>query len=223
MTASGTAMNQLSGTDRLANRFSIMRHAQSKANAAGIIVSRIETDRLGDYGLTEQGRQQALAAARSCGLPADTVICSSDFRRARQTADIVRAQLGAPQVLIAEALRERCFGLWEGTATSHYAQVWAADQTDPVHADNDVEPVAAVLDRMTALIAELERRHDSRDILLVSHGDPLQILQAGLSGANPAGHRSVPALATAEIRALCLRPQSCATGQPMHSGKDDPG
>ena len=60
-------MNHLSGVDRLSNRFSVMRHAQSKANVGGIIVSRIETDRQGDYGLTEHGRQQAFAAARSCG------------------------------------------------------------------------------------------------------------------------------------------------------------
>jgi hypothetical protein len=40
-------MNHLSGVDRLANRFSVMRHAQSKANACGIIVSRIDSDRRG--------------------------------------------------------------------------------------------------------------------------------------------------------------------------------
>ena len=111
-------MNHLSGVDHLANRFSIMRHGQSKANARGIIVSRIENDRRGDYGLSELGRQQALAAARGCGLPGNTVIYSSDFSRAWQTAEIVRAQLGALEIVIAEALRERRFGDWEGSATS---------------------------------------------------------------------------------------------------------
>jgi hypothetical protein len=124
-------MNHLSGVDHLANRFSIMRHGQSKANARGIIVSRIENDRRGDYGLSELGRQQALAAARGCGLPGNTVICSSDFSRASQTAEIVRAHLGAPEVVIAEALRERRFGDWEGSATANYARVWAADETNP--------------------------------------------------------------------------------------------
>jgi glucosyl-3-phosphoglycerate phosphatase len=198
-------MNHLSGVDRLANRFSVMRHAQSKANTAGIIVSRIENDRQGDYGLTEHGRRQALAAAQGCGLPGDTLICSSGFARARQTAQIMRAYLGAPEVVIAEALRERSFGHWEGSATVNYERVWAADETDPGHADGDVEPAAAVLDRATAFIAQLERRHRERDILLVSHGDPLQILQAGLSGVDPSRHRSLPHLATAEIRRLCLR------------------
>jgi broad specificity phosphatase PhoE len=195
-------MNHLSGLDRLANRFSVMRHGQSKANVAGVIVSRINIDREGDYGLTEYGRQQALAAAQACGLPADTVIYSSDFARARQTAQVMRGYLGSPEVVMAAALRERCFGQWEGSAVVNYASVWAADETDPDRADGDVEPAAAVLDRATAFIAQLERRHRGRDILLVSHGDPLQILQAGFAGVDPSRHRRLPHLATAEIRRL---------------------
>jgi broad specificity phosphatase PhoE len=207
-------MNHLSGVDRLANRFSIMRHAQSKANVGGFIVSHIENDRQGDYGLTEHGRQQALAAVQNSGLPGDTVIYSSDFSRASQTAEIVRAYLGAPEVVIAEALRERRFGHWEGSATGNYARVWAADVTDPVHADGNVEPAATVLDRATALVAQLEARHRGRDILLVSHGDTLQILQVAFSGGDPSRHRTLPHLATAEIRELRLRQEPQAAASP---------
>jgi broad specificity phosphatase PhoE len=222
-------VNHLARAQRLANRYLVMRHGESKANASGIIVSRIETDRGGDYGLSERGRRQAEAAARDCGLPADTLICSSDFARARQTAEIVRARLGAPPVLIAAALRERCFGDLEGTPTGNYARVWAADEagggdtgtgntgtantgtgntgtgnTGGGNAGGGVEPPAAVLDRATALVADLERRYAGRDILLVSHGDTLQILQAGFLRMDPAAHRRLPHLGIAEIRALRL-------------------
>jgi broad specificity phosphatase PhoE len=208
-------MNHLSGLDRLANNFSVMRHGQSKANVEGIIVSRVENDRSGDYGLTELGRKQALTAAQGCGLPAGTLIFSSDFARARQTARIVRDQLGAVDVVLAQALRERCFGAWEGTSTDNYARVWAADEagtgeagaTQPNGGQPDgVEPASAVLDRATALVADLERRYSGRDILLVSHGDTLQILQAGFLRMDPSRHRSLPALETAEIRQLRLSP-----------------
>jgi glucosyl-3-phosphoglycerate phosphatase len=214
-------MNHLSGVDRLANRFSIMRHGQSKANARGIIVSCIANDRRGDYGLSKLGRQQALAAAQGCGLPGNAVICSSDFARARQTAEIVRAHLGAPEVVLAEALRERCFGDWEGSATGNYARVWAADETNPFCAGGNVEPAAAVLDRVTAFIVDLERHYSGHEVLLVSHGDTLQILRAGFLRMNPSQHRSLPELQTAEIRQLCLdgRPPAPAplpesSGQP---------
>jgi broad specificity phosphatase PhoE len=201
--ADGSA-DHLSGVDRLTNTFSIMRHGQSRANVAGIIVSCIENDRRGDYGLSELGRKQALETAQACGLPRDTVIWSSDFSRARQTAEILRAHLDAPEVGLAEALRERCFGRWEGSATENYARVWAADETDAAHARDGVEPVAAVLDRMTAFVVDLDRQYSGRDIVLVSHGDTLQILQAAFLRMSPTRHRSLPGLETAEIRRLRL-------------------
>lgn len=56
----------------------------------------------------------------------------------------------------------------------------------------------------TAFIMDLERRHSGRDILLVSHGDTLQILRAGFLRMSPSQHRSLPELKTAEIRQLRL-------------------
>jgi broad specificity phosphatase PhoE len=197
-------MNHLTGVDHLANTYSVMRHGQSMANVAGIIVSRIENDRRRDYGLSELGRKQALQTARACDLPRDTIICSSDFSRARQTAEIVRAHLDAPEIELAEALRERCFGEWEGSAIDNYAQVWAADETHSAQVGSGVEPVGAVVDRATALIVDLERRYSGRHILLVSHGDTLQVLQAGFLRMSPSGHRRLPGLQTAEIRPLRL-------------------
>jgi broad specificity phosphatase PhoE len=205
-------VNHLSGAVSLSNRFSVMRHGQSKANLAGVIVSRIETDRRGDFGLSEVGRRQALAAAGDCGLPRDTVICSSDFSRARQTAELVRACLGAQAVIIAEALRERCFGDWEGTPDGNYERVWAADAAGAGHAAG-VEPTASVLGRVTRLVADLEWRYSGRDILLVSHGDTLQILQAGFLNLDPSGHRRLPHLGTGEIRRLRLGDQVSVPGR----------
>jgi probable phosphoglycerate mutase len=202
-------VNHLGRLDRLANRYSVMRHGQSQANLRGVIVSRIETDAGGDYGLTALGRDQVRAAALSClpalsVRPAGVLIYSSDFARAAQTAGIMRAHLAAPDVVIAPALRERCFGDWEGTPTANYRGVWAADEAG--HADDGVEPAPAVLDRVTALIVDLEGQHTGRDILLVSHGDTLQILQAGFARIDPARHRHLPHLETAEIRQLHLAP-----------------
>jgi probable phosphoglycerate mutase len=208
-------MNHLTGLDRLANRYHAMRHGQSKANAAGVIVSQIETDQRGDWGLSELGRQQALSAARDCGLPADTVICSSDFSRARQTAEIVRAHLGAPEVVISETLRERCFGDLEGTPVANYARAWAADNTGPGDASGAIESPAAVLGRASSLVADLERRYSGRDILLVSHGDTLQILQAGFQRMDPARHRQLPHLDTAQVRPLHLTEGSSPGQTPL--------
>jgi len=104
-------------------------------------------------------------------------------------------------VLVAAELRERCFGRWEGTPVANYQRVWAADEAGEGQASG-IEPAAAVLGRAAALVAALEARYAGREVLLVSHGDTLQILQAGFAGVDPARHRQLPHLATAEIRRL---------------------
>jgi broad specificity phosphatase PhoE len=202
----GVSVDELGRAAPLANRYLAMRHGQSQANVAGIIVSSIDADQRGDYGLSGTGQEQVRAAARGGALPAGTLICSSDFARARQTAQIVRDCLGAAPVQLEPALRERFFGDFDGGPASRYAEVWAAD-ADGTATRAGVEPPSAVLARAAALVAALERRYRDRDILLVSHGDTLQILQAGFAGLDPARHRTLPHLAVAEIRPLRLAPR----------------
>lgn len=205
-------MNHLTGVTDFRNRYFLMRHGQSKANAAKLIVSSLATDRNGDYGLTALGREQALASARRSGLPEDTVIFSSPLARALQTAEIVRKGLGTPGITIADALRERSFGDWEGTSTANYETVWADDQVG--RSEHGVEPIAAVSGRVTGLVAELEREHEGRTVLLVSHGDVLQILQAGFLGLHPREHRGLTHLEIAEIRPVH---RSFSMGQRNHA------
>jgi len=193
-------VNNLQRLTHLRNSYSGMRHGESTANVENVIISCIDNDRRGDYGLTDLGRRQALTAATGSFLSGDTVIRSSDFARAAQTARIVAAALGAVDVMVTEALRERCFGDWEGAASENYLTVWAADKTSPDHAEGHVEPASAVLARATAFITALERRYSGREILLVSHGDTLQILHAGFLGMNPGRHRELPPFERAEIR-----------------------
>jgi broad specificity phosphatase PhoE len=224
-------MDQLSGAEGLRNSYWVMRHGQSKANVGGVIVSSIDADRRGDFGLSEAGREQVLAAARGSGLTAGTLICSSDFARARQTAQLMGDCLGTDEVVSAPALRERYFGDFDGGPVAGYAIIWAADEagsppagsppggspdaggpdagSPPAggSADSGVETAAAVLNRAAGLVAGLERGYSGRDILLVSHGDTLQILQAGFAGIDPSRHRTVPHLEVAEIRRLHLAPR----------------
>jgi broad specificity phosphatase PhoE len=42
-------------------------------------------------------------------------------------------------------------------------------------------------------------------VVLVSHGDVLQILQTAFEGLDPSKHRSIPHLPTAELRQLMMR------------------
>jgi broad specificity phosphatase PhoE len=192
----------------LHNRYFIMRHGKSRANEEGVILSHPEIGTT-DYGLVEEGIQQAKSSALEAKsnkvLDNTTVIVSSDFTRARETAEIAREILGADKIIITPLLRERSFGNWEGKPNKHYQDVWNDDRNDAHHKINNVESTAEVLTRTIALIKELEDKYHGRNMLLVSHGDALQILQTAFEKVSSSHHRSLKHLETAEIRELLLR------------------
>jgi broad specificity phosphatase PhoE len=187
------------------NEYFVIRHGKSLANEREIIVSDPKEGVVG-YGLTEEGKLEVARTVNEAKenniLDASAIIISSDFIRARETANIAAEILGVKEVIQTPKLRERYFGQWEATHNSNYQKVWDDDVKDHTHTANDVESVADVLARGIALIKELEEKYSSQRILLVSHGDTLQILQTAFKQEHPSKHRSLDHLGTAEIRRL---------------------
>jgi len=198
-------MNALLNLPHLVNRYFVMRHGHSEANAKGIIVSD-PAHALAAYGLTETGRAQVTdSLGRTQRLGADTIVLSSDFRRARETAELAHAWLECAAALEFDPrLRERGFGAHELQRDDAYREVWREDERDADHRANGVESANQVMARVTALILDCERRFSDAGLLLVSHGDVLQILQTAFAGADARSHRSLEHLQTAEIRQLLL-------------------
>ncbi len=177
-----------------------MRHGESIANVDGVIVSRPGLEAFEVAGLTATGRAQARNAAVGCGLGGDTVIFTSDFARASQTAVIVADVLGAGVLSTDARLRERFFGVFDKTSAENYREVWACDannETSP-----GVEDVHSVLQRTLDLISDLDVQFSNQTVLLVAHGDTLQISQTAYAGIPATAHRSLPPLENAEIRLL---------------------
>lgn len=185
----------------LNNKFLLMRHGLSLANQRGLIVSHPENAK-SQYGLTSVGIDQVKQAVVASDLNSETIIVSSDYARARETADLARHLLNVPELQIDKRLRERYFGDWELQDHSAYRKVWESDLLSPHEQSNNVETVSSVLNRVLSCIIDLDALHESRYILLVGHGDVLQIALAHFTGIKTHYHRSLDSLENAEIRAL---------------------
>ena len=192
----------------LNNTYYALRHGRSLANEEQLIISHPD-DGVPRYGLAAVGREQiarAVEEAREAyGLDESTVIMSSDFARARETAEIAGRLLGTNEIIVTLHLRERFFGAWDKQHTRNYAKVWSDDAANPDHKHNDVESTSEVLARTTCLIKNLEDAYTGRKILLISHGDALQILQTAFEGVPSSHHRLLPHLETGEVRQLHLK------------------
>jgi len=183
------------------NSYLIMRHGESDANVKGVIVS---DPAIGceHFGLTQQGSEQVIASGLAYTGEAITQIICSDFLRTQQTAQLIAESLDLPSPQQETNLRERFFGAWEGMSAEHYQGIWQRDQMTEQPADDGVESPEAVLQRGIKSLERLEQQYQDQVILLVSHGDILQILRTPFAGKPPQQHRSLPHHETAEIRRL---------------------
>ncbi|OQY35265.1 MAG: hypothetical protein B6241_01875 [Spirochaetaceae bacterium 4572_59] len=200
-----TLQNYLAEPKNLQNRYFVMRHGKSEANEKGIIISHYSNG-LKYYGLTEEGKEQIRESfSKQSLLDSSTIIISSDFLRARESATIAAAELKTKPPRTTMLLRERYFGRYEEREDLYYKMVWQLDEKDDNNSEFGVESPDAVQERVRMLIRQLEEEYQNEQILLVSHGDTLQITQTWTEGV-PAGlHRSLKHLETGEIRELVLK------------------
>lgn len=183
--------NLLRHLPQLKNTYFGLRHGRAESNEKGIFVTRIELGSSG-YGLVGIGAEQvrrSIAAAKDTGkLNRETLILSSDFLRARESAEIAASLLQVTCPVKKEPrLGERFFGLLDLQPDSgpQLDTIRDQDVINPMHSTFDVESPAHVIRRMSGLILELEAAYERAVILLVSHGDPLRILRAGFHLAQP--------------------------------------
>ncbi|KAG6604971.1 hypothetical protein SDJN03_02288, partial [Cucurbita argyrosperma subsp. sororia] len=180
----------------LRNRYWILRHGKSIPNEKGLIVSSIENGTLPEYQLVSEGVEQAQLAGEqflkelkeNC-IPLENVrICYSPFSRTIHTAKVAASALNlpfeSPQCKMMEDLRERYFGpSLEFLSQAKCKEVGAVDEEDPFKRPEGGESVEDVASRLAKTVLQMESQFQGCAILVISHGDPLQILQTVMGAA----------------------------------------
>lgn len=180
----------------LRNQYWVLRHGKSIPNEKGIIVSSLENGTLEQYKLASEGVEQARLAGEAFRrileenkiLLGNVRICYSPFSRTSHTAKVVASVLDlpfdGPQCKVIPELRERFFGpSYELLSHDKYSEIWALDEKDPFQPPEGGESVADVASRLTKALVDLESEFNECTVLIVSHGDPLQIIQTILRAA----------------------------------------
>jgi probable phosphoglycerate mutase len=168
----------------------LVRHGQSEANAAGLLVGRA------DSFLTELGQRQAEAIGRVVALAArpTTVIYTSPLVRAAQTAraialacaDVLSATNGRgvpPQVVVERRFIELDYGELDGTAPSALPPgLWVSDSS---FRPPGGETLLEVTERVNPALESLAVQAASGDVIIVSHVSPIKAAVAWALGSGP--------------------------------------
>ncbi|KAF9314579.1 hypothetical protein BG003_004061 [Podila horticola] len=186
------------------------------------------------FGLSDEGKQEVRISAASLAdhinsysastkKQAQIRILASPFKRTIETANLIHNTLQTsldishiPSPEQALDLRERFFGEFEMQTPSDdlYTTVWNQDAIDPFHEKFGVESVATVTQRTTGVVRS-EEQSDKEEaegveetfVVLVSHGDALQILQTAMRGWSGDRHRQLEHLNTANWREVGWCPE----------------
>jgi isoleucyl-tRNA synthetase len=167
------SISQLREKSYSKNSITLMRHGQATSNVENFNAGYPE---LKECHLTQVGITQVEKAAKTIGKI--DYIYASDLDRIKETATIMAKATGA-KVIYDIRLREYNFGEKNGEKVSNYFanNNESFNKTWPVG-----ENAQNVKARMMSALLEINDKHQNAKILIISHGDPLQILQSAAVG-----------------------------------------
>lgn len=134
-----------------------IRHGETDFNNQGLWMGCTDIE------LNPKGQQQALQAGEALSSTTIDIIYTSPLKRAYLTAQLIASkQKNLPSIVILDELRERGFGVLEGTPRNQPLD----DDFDTI---TGVEPKKLLIIRLNKALS-LAMPKDNQNVLMVSHG-----------------------------------------------------
>ncbi len=189
------------------NRYFTMRHGES-SNNVDEINSTVLAGAQRNHHLTEIGKEAARRSAQKLEGKGITRIIASPFVRTTETAEIVAEVLGLSKdaLVFDERLREVEVGVFEGKSYDEYRSFFSSYVDRFSQRPEGGENYADLRERMAGALYDFESMYQGEGILIVSHGDPLWVLELAAQGKQANDIEAVPYHDRAEVRELNFVP-----------------
>jgi isoleucyl-tRNA synthetase len=158
------------------NKYFLLRHGQSEWNADNRKISCLKEN---NDPLTEKGRDDVLAVSEKIKSEKIDLIICSPFVRTKETAEIVAAKIGfdKEKIIYDERIGEIYCGDWNGR---HWSEL------DPMKKSKDAESLYDVRLRAMEFMYDIDQKYDGKNILIVAHGAPLNLISMSAEGLSEA-------------------------------------
>lgn len=172
------------------NTFFFVRHGLAEHNAGDILDSGSDHSHL-----TSEGKEAIKKLAQELRDKNITRIISSPITRTKETAEILAQELGVSTVDYDERLWEIRTGIFDKGPTAKYHAFFQSLTEKWSKRPRGGETYYDITRRMLAAIRDHNSRQQNERIVVVSHGDPLWLLEAALVKKDNADHlKEVPYL-----------------------------
>ncbi len=157
------------------NKLFLIRHAEAENNIKNILNCLPETKK---YPLTAKGKMQAKKISADLKEKGIDLIFSSPILRTKETAEIISKEIGV-KIEFDEKLREWDSGEFNGKTDNELLEVYPNWFDENRKKDKaGVEGLVDVLERMRLFLNEINEKYKGKNIVIVSHGDPLLVLES---------------------------------------------
>lgn len=165
------------------NRYIVMRHAQAENNVKAVVGN----DPRNGSKLTEEGKRQAVKTGKNLKNKKIDLIYTSDFYRAKETAEIVAREIGLPpkNIIFDVRLREVNTGTFEKKTNAEYNGYFSSPLERFYKTPPEGENLMDVKRRVMEFIFEIDRKNSDKNILIVGHDHASWTLVAGSQGFTP--------------------------------------
>ena len=157
----------------------LVRHGESELS----VVGTVNGDPAVACALTSEGEQQARRLGERLAEVALDLCLTSQFERARQTADIALEGRDVPRLVLPD-LNDVRFGSFEGRTLVDYRK-WAAANEPTVEAPGGGESRSGTVARYVRAYRLILTRPE-QTILVVAHGLPIRYVLNALAETDPA-------------------------------------
>lgn len=165
---------------KLNNQYFILRHGQTIHQTKNIKFIYNWPDNL-PVKLTEKGEKQIKEAAEKLKKNKIDLIYSSDIYRCRQTAGIVAKRLGL-KVNFDKRLRDINLGIYHGRPKKEFYQDFPNREERFYKRPPKGENWSDCRKRIIDFIKDIDKKYKNKNILIISHGDPLWLLGGWAKG-----------------------------------------
>lgn len=170
-----------------------------------------------DTSLNEKGRMQAQRVGLSLKERGIDLILSSPQKRAKETAEIIAAELGGVEIVTDAALRERNYGILEGlTLAEAEARGMFTFREQSLTGSGFTPEGGETVETLEARVREALLRHKKdhahRNIAIVSHGGTLRTLIRVLRQLDVQSAKTMPPIHNAQVMHFGIAPRACSCG-----------
>lgn len=161
------------------NRYFFVRHGESTNNVSNTLNTEVKNKDL--CPLTDKGKKQATDGAKKLKTQKVDMIYSSQFIRARQTAEIFSTETGAKIQTDARINEYHIGPAYEGKTVDEFHNSFG-DRALRVHqAPPGGETWLDIRARVFEFLNELDAENEGKTFVIVTHADPILIVQWALS------------------------------------------